>query len=70
MARAMHNCPSCGEAFASSQEVAAHWVTNHDRGLVPPGERMKRATTCWSCASEIPAKQAACACGWQHKTFN
>ena len=69
MAANKHNCPSCGEAFPSSQEVAAHWVTNHDRGYVPRGQRIKRSWYCWRCASEVPAHQDTCVCGWQRRVL-
>ena len=59
-----HNCPSCGEAFASSQEVAFHWTARHDKGLVQPTQRMRRATSCWRCASDVAPNQVACVCGW------
>lgn len=61
-------CAHCGAGFETISEHMSHVVKEHDTGFVPrnSGRRLLRASTCWSCAEEIPPTETHCACGALH----
>jgi len=65
-----HECAYCGERFEKPTDLMSHVVSKHDTGYKRRNERIvRRSSSCWSCAAEIPPTATHCACGALHPRF-
>lgn len=62
-----YTCAHCAAEFNTVTDHMSHVVAAHDAGFVASRtDRLRRPSTCWSCAAEIPASDTHCACGALH----
>lgn len=66
MSKSERICGYCGESFPTIFEHMSHITAVHDKGFRKKEDRLRRASYCWSCASEIQPNETHCRCGKPH----